>query len=273
MSVRIERNVVYGRTCGVGLLMDVAFPDKGKGLFPAVVCVHGGGWCGGEKEAHLWTVELFAERGFVAATIDYRLSPWFKLPAHVEDCKCAVRFLRANAGKFGIRPDRIGATGDSAGGHLVLMLGLLDPADGMEGAGGWQDQPSKVQAVVNVYGPTDLATMPMWPGLFAANPAERLPADMPEMIMGVSDRNDPLVRKVSPITYIDSGDPPILSLQGSADPYVPLQQAEVLHDALAKAGVVNRLQVYEGAGHGLGGTAKEHADRLMIEFLEESLKE
>lgn len=270
--MRIERNIVYGRTCGVGLLMDIAFPDAAAGPFPAVVCIHGGGWCGGEKEACQGTIEMLAQRGYVAASIDYRLSPWFKLPAHVEDCKCAVRFLRAHAGAFQIRPDRIGAMGDSAGGHLALMLGVLDAQDDMEGAGGWPQQPSKVQAVVNFFGPTDLSEMPMWPGMRSANPAEALPEDFPAIILGVSDRSDPLVRKVSPVTYIDSGDPPVLTFHGSADPIVPASQARILHEALRKAGVVNRLFIYEGAGHGFAEEIRRNAERLMLEFFDEHLK-
>ncbi len=147
----LEYSAVGGRQ-----LLDIARPKTGDGPFPAVVCIHGGGFRAGSRERYRSIAYYLAQHGYVAATIDYRLSPRHQFPAAVEDSKAAVRYLRANAARFNLDPDRIGATGGSAGGHLVLMLGVTGGVAEFEGSGPNQEFSSAVQAVVNQFGPTDL---------------------------------------------------------------------------------------------------------------------
>src|SRR5687767_13718847 len=158
-EVVYERDVVYGKASGVELKLNLARPKDADGPLPGVLIFAGGGWKGGGRKDLMdkYTQE-FGRRGYVAATVDTRSTPDFLFPAQVEDAKCAVRFLRANAAKYGIDPQRIGSVGFSAGGHLALMVGVLTKEDGFEGDGGWSDQPSQVNAVVAFCGPTNFVT-------------------------------------------------------------------------------------------------------------------
>src|SRR6516164_2314897 len=147
-EIRVERDLVYGKAGRVQLQLNLALPKKGKGPFPAVVCIHGGGWYQGQRQDMDPMTELLARRGYVAATVGYRLVPSVRFPAQIEDCKAAVRWLRANARKYHINPDRIGAIGPLAGGHLSCLLGVTDKKDGLEGSGGNPEPSRRVQAVV-----------------------------------------------------------------------------------------------------------------------------
>jgi acetyl esterase/lipase len=151
----VTTHVPYCEVDGVELRLDIAIP-KGEGPFPGVICIHGGGWSGGQREVYSPVIRQLAAEGFVAATASYRLAPGHKFPAAIEDVKCSVRFLRAHAKDFKIDPRRIGATGGSAGGHLVALLGTTTKEDGLEGRGGYLDQSSRVSAVCDLYGPTDI---------------------------------------------------------------------------------------------------------------------
>ena len=259
----IQKDVTYGTVDGVDLKLDLAVPETGDGPFPLVVFIHGGGWAAGNKAQYDGALAEWTKRGYVAATVEYRFAPKFKFPAQVEDVKCAVRYLRSRAKELKINPDKVGACGDSAGGHLSLMLGLMDSKDGLEGTGGHADQSSKVQAVVNFYGPTDFSVE----GTF--NPfVVKLVSDF----LGTADQKSPVIAQASPITYINKGDPPILTLQGTKDPLVPEDQQHRLHDALKKAGVEEHLEIIQDGGHGFGGKDFEHAAQITIEFFDKHLK-
>jgi acetyl esterase/lipase len=119
-EIRVERNIVYGKADRVELQLNLALPKNSKGPFPAVVCIHGGGWYQGQRQELDSMAELLARRGYVAATVSYRLVPTARFPAQIEDCKAAVRWLRANARTYHINPDRIGAIGFSAGAAAVI---------------------------------------------------------------------------------------------------------------------------------------------------------
>jgi acetyl esterase/lipase len=269
----IEKGITYGKAGGQELKLDMARPT-GKGPFPLVVCIHGGAWRIGAKEHHHVTIRLLAENGYVAATVQYRFAPKFQFPAQVDDVKGAVRFLRANAKKYDIDPKRVAALGDSAGGHLSLMLGLLDPTDRLEGEGEHRGQSSKVQAVVNYYGPTDFTTWaPTKLGddllkIGVMRDGDGILTDF----LGTADRKAAIMKKASPITYIDAKDPPVLTFQGTLDPLVPDQQARLLHEALKKAGVTERLEILEKASHGWGGALREKTNKITLEFLDRHLK-
>ena len=234
----VERNVTYGRASGVNLKMDIYYPGKASGLFPALVYVHGGAWTAGDRT---WIptyldVEELIDRGYMLCSIDYRLAPRHKFPAQIEDVKCAIRFLRANASKYGIDPTRIGAWGESAGGHLVALLGVTDSGAGLEGSGGYADQSSRVQAVVTMAAPSDLT----------APPGE---SELLEEVFGTSDLESEALKRASPVTYVSEDDPPFLLIHGEMDDVVPPSQSQLLYDRLVSAGVPAALVLVENCGH------------------------
>lgn len=274
-SIPIERDIVYATIDGADLHLDVARPQEGDGPFPLVVFFHGGGFSAGDKANNHGHIRRVAEHGFVGATVQYRFAPKYPMPAQAEDAQCAIRFLRSRAQDFGIDPTRVAAVGDSAGGALALLMGLMDETSPIQARCGY-DQPFKVQAVVNYYGATDM-TIPRPPATpemeaevrrFYGKSSEEVRKGM----FGTLDRSDPVFKKCSPITYVDTGDPPILTFHGTADQFVNIEQARLLHAALDEAGVVNRLVIYEGGSHGWQGELRADSDSKMIEFLNEQLK-
>ena len=267
------RDIVYGNAAGVDLLMDIAEPRSGQGPFPAVVCIHGGAWAAGAKKDIEGYARTLAANGFVAANVEYRLAPAHKWPAQIEDCKCAVRYLRAHAKELNIDPDRIFASGFSAGGHLSLMLGLMDPADGLEGEGGNPGFSSAVQGVANFYGPTDMRVWNLTPK-DASPEAEKMVASSKDILVnvwGTADRSAPILAQASPITYVDAQDPPILSFHGTKDDIVDISQARLLHAALEKTGVPQELVVMEGDGHGWGGAKFDDSVNRVLAFLKDKI--
>ncbi len=245
--------------------MDIYIPKQPIALpVPAVVWVHGGGWRNGSKEGGRG--QWLADHGFIGVSIDYRLSGEAIFPAAVEDCKCAVRFLRANAGDYGIDPEQIGAWGSSAGGHLVLMLGLADEKAGLEGNGGWAGISSKIQAVCSYFGPTDLTTIreggdSIAPRLFIGGTLEELPQ---------------AYARASPVTYISRDDPPLLLVHGSNDKTVPFAQSQKMYDLAKQAGLdIALIKVY-GAGHGFSGASispsTAEIEQAVLDFFIQKLK-
>ena len=253
-EIVLEENITYGKAGDTELKLDLARP-QGNGPFPAIVFIHGGGWSGGNRQAYRGQIQEAAKRGYVAATISYRLMKYDEakketttadpiFPAQIHDAKAAIRWVRANAKKYHVDPDRIGVTGGSAGGHLSLLVGLTDPSSGLEGDSGNPDQSSRVQAVVNVFGPTDMAycyekssvawIFRLFMGGTPAEAAERYKA-------------------ASPITYVSKDDPPVLTLHGDQDALVPVEQARMLDEKMKAAGASHTLIVFKGQGHGFGG--------------------
>jgi acetyl esterase/lipase len=205
----------------------------------------------------------FAEHGYVAATISYRLYRVAPFPAAVEDAKCAVRWMRANAAKLGIDPDRIGVAGGSAGGHLSMMVAYAPDTSELEGAGGHGDESSRVQAVVNIYGPTDLTTE------FARG--NRAVSDF---LGGKSYDDAPeTYRLASPITHVTKDDPPTLILHGSIDSTVPIEQAELLVERLKQTGLEYDYDRVEGWPHAMDVEANvnRHCLAKMFEFFNKHL--
>lgn len=262
-GVSYDENVEYGRAGDVSLQMDIARPEKADGLRPCVVVIHGGGWRAGDRHAHTDICFHLAQRGYVAATISYRFAPAHIFPAQVEDAKCAVRFLRASSQKYQIDKAKFGAIGASAGAHLSMLLGVMDKDDGLEGDGGSPTESSKVQAVVSFFGPTDLA-------------GEDTPAATYEYItpfLGGTLKEKPEVhRQASPLTYVSTGDAPILLLTGTKDPLVPHTQAYKMADAMTEKKIAGRVIVYVGAGHGWGGNDLLHSLEESYEFFDQHLK-
>ena len=223
------------------LLLDVYEPDGYAGTRPGVVLIHGGGWSAGDKASYAETGKTLAAKGFVAFALNYRLAPAFHYPAQVDDVQRAVRWIRAHASNYNIDPNRLGAIGDSAGGYLVSLLGTRDTRDNKDLA----RYSSRVQCVVDLYGPTDLT---------APETTARLPqfsAHIVENFIGKKRISAPeLYRECSPVTYVDRMSAPFLIMHGELDPLVPVDQSERLRDALIKVGVEATLVIMPKDGHG-----------------------
>ena len=263
-DVEFKRDVVYGKGGDVELKLNLSRPKSPQSKkLPCIVIIHGGGWAAGDRAGHDDLTWKFAQQGYVSATVGYRLAPAHKFPAQVNDVKCAVRFLRAHADEHGIDPDRIGAIGFSAGGHLSMMLGLTDKDAGLEGEGGWSEQSSQVQAVVSFFGPTDL---------LAPDIPERVFGILENFIGGTKDQERAQYVKASPITYVTPGDPPMLLLQGTKDPLVPHTQTYPMLEAMTRNGVKGRVELIAGAGHGWGDPELRRTAAEAFAFFDEHLK-
>lgn len=217
--------------------LDLAMKKDGGGKNrPGIVVIHGGGWLEGDKSSFTsrehgvpGNVEDFAALGFVAVTINYRLSAEAPYPAALEDCKCAVRWLRAHAGEYQVDPDRIGAYGNSAGGHLALLLGMTGREAGLEGNGPYQDQSSSVQAVVSDSGPVDLLAQ------YRQGPLREV---VGRFLGGAPDGDRAaLYQQASPAYRVKLDTPPLLLLYGVDDEQVPVRSADDFVSALGRAGL------------------------------------
>ncbi len=258
------RDLEYARVGEKGLLLDLCLPKDPEGSLPLVVWVHGGAWRGGDKSPcrAVWMVE----RGYAVASINYRLSQEAIFPAQIHDCKAAVRWLRAHAEQYRLDPERIGAWGSSAGGHLVALLGTSGDVKELEGEGGNLEFSSRVQAVCDWFGPSDFLQMRGVPSRI-----DRNSPDSPEALLvgGPLQERKEQCRRANPITYITPDDPPFLIMHGERDDIVPLNQSQLLHEALKKAGVDVTFHLVKGAGHGFDGPK---LDRMVADFFAEHLK-
>ena len=256
-------DIVYGKGGDVDLKLDLYRPHAQRNRTPGMLVIHGGAWRKGRKEFMRPFAEQMARAGYVAATVQYRLCPEHQFPAQIEDVKCAVRWMRANADKYGIDGERIGAIGASAGGHLALMLGSCDSDDGLEGAGGHAGFSSEVQAVANYYGPFDL-TLSDW------NP--RHGHLLVDFLGGTLAERRDTYRRASPAHYVDPNDAPVITFHGTKDPLVPFGQAIRVDRTLRHHGVASRLEALEDRGHGWWGPDLHRTQKLAIEFFDEHLK-
>jgi acetyl esterase/lipase len=238
----VVTDVQYCTGGGKPLLMDVFIPNaRLHRRTPAILWLHGGGWERGDKNGSSGA-QFLASAGFVTASIYYRLSDEAKFPADIEDCKCAIRYLRANALHYQIDPSRIGVAGASSGGHLALLAGTADDTAGFEGSGGWSKMSSRVRAVVSYYGPTDFRTM-------STDFGPRAQAAITKLL-GMPFRDNPIeFARASPITYISADDPPILMFHGDGDTLVPFSQSERMRDAYLTAGLKVELVKVGNANH------------------------
>jgi acetyl esterase/lipase len=260
-GVKVLRDLQYVEEGHQRNRLDLYLPEKAKGRLPVVVWIHGGAWMGGSKEG--CPAVPFAAKGYAVASVNYRLSQHAVFPAQIEDCKAAIRWLRANAGKYGLDPDHIGVWGASAGGHLVAMLGTTGSVKDLEGKRGNLDQSSRVQCVVDWFGPSDLLSM----GGGHNNP------NSPEsrLIGGPVQENPEKARKASPVTYVSKDSAPFLIMHGDQDNTVPPGQSEVLAEALTKAGVEVKLVVVEGNGHGGPGFGSPENRKRIEDFFAKHL--
>lgn len=230
-GVRAERDIVYAKIGTRELKLDLYLssqpPAKPQ---PLIVWIHGGAWRAGTKDNP--PVVPYVARGYAAASIGYRYTQEAPFPANADDCKAALNWLRANAAKYNIDPNRIGLWGSSAGGHLVAFLGTTG---------------TQVQAVVDWYGPTLVTRMSHFPS--------RMDHDSPaspesQLLGGLVQQNPDLAARANPAAFASKDDPPFLIQHGDADPLVPAEQSEILADALKAAGARVEFEIIKGGGHG-----------------------
>jgi acetyl esterase/lipase len=262
-KIIVESDIEFANPENEHLQLDMARPE-GSGPYPAVVCIHGGGFRGGTRQGYDGLIKKLAKNGYVAVTVTYRLAPQYQFPAAVYDVKAAVRWLRANAAKYHVDPDQIGAMGGSAGGHLAQFLGVTTDQKQFEGDGGNFDQSSRVNCVVNFFGPSDF-TKSYGKSVDAA---EVLPLFLGGNLEQARQRH--IV--ASPLYWVTPNAAPTLCIHGTEDDHVAYEQAEWIIDRLKAAGVAAELLTMKGAGHGFKGEAAVKADAAMLTFFDTHLK-
>jgi len=238
-GVQLLKDVEFGEGGGRPLKLDLYTPVKQSKPAPGLIFIHGGAWKGGNKDMYRPYAVRYAQRGYVVASISYRLSKEAPFPAAVEDAKCAVRWMRANADKHKVDPNHICVLGGSAGGHIAMMVGYSSDQKDLEGSGGWPGVSSKVQAVVNIYGPCDLTL----PGIRDADSVRQFLAGK------TYDEAPELYKKASPLFHLTKDDPPTLILHGTLDSLVPIGQSDTLAERLKQAGVPCTYDRLEGWPH------------------------
>jgi acetyl esterase/lipase len=239
-------NVTYLRATNYESKLDVYMRRDVTGPQPTILWIHGGGWILGTKEGALMSLMPWFEMGWNVVNVEYRMAPVALAPAAVEDAQCALRFVTVQAKTYNIDTSRLVVSGDSAGGHLALTTGMIPESEGFarlcQGGGplGAELPLPKVAAIINWYGITDVADL-------LDGPNRRTYA---VQWFGSMPNREAIARRVSPLTYVRAGLPPVLSIQGDADPVVPYEHSLRLRDALTKAGVPNELFTVPGGGHG-----------------------
>jgi acetyl esterase/lipase len=248
--------------------LDLYVPQNAAVPLPVVIWIHGGGWQGGSKSGCPPLRSGYIEQGYAVASIGYRLSGDAVFPAQIEDCKAAIRWLRARAKDYHLDPDRFGVWGSSAGGHLVALVGTSGDVKDFD-VGANLEQSSRVQAVCDYYGPTDFTVFVSTPGYerhaFADSPESKL-------LGGVVMENKEKAARANPITYVDKNAPPFLIVHGGQDGTVPLNQSVLLFEALKQAGASVHFHTIHGAGHGGPGFADPKIADMVSEFFEKKLK-
>ena len=267
-GVRAQRNIAYVVNGHKRHVLDLFVPDKADGPLPLIIWIHGGGWQNGSKERCLPLRKGYTERGYAVASINYRLSGHATFPAQIEDCKAAVRWLRAHAKEYNIDPDRFGVWGSSAGGHLVSLVGTSGDVKEFD-VGGNLEQSSRVQAVCDYYGPTDFKVFVTTPGYEKHGGVNSPEA---KLIGGAVLENKGKASRLNPITYVTKDDPPFLIVHGDKDRTVPINQSQLLFESLKVVGVSGHFHTIHGAGHGKPGFDAPEIETMVLAFFERHLK-
>ena len=263
-GVSFEKGIEYANPDGQHLRLNLAMPEKGAGPFPALVCIHGGGFRAGNRDGYDALCIRLAQHGYVAVTVSYRLAPKYPFPAAVHDVKAAVRWARANATKYRIDPARIGVTGGSAGGHLAQFLAVTRGVKEFEGDGGNATRSSRVACVVNVYGPSDF-TKSYGKSVDAAEV-------LPLFLGGNLEKERKRHIRASPLYWVTPDAAPTLCIHGTKDKYVAHEQAVWMVERLKAAGVEAELLTLKGAGHGFKGEDARTAEKALLAFFDKHLK-
>lgn len=265
-GVRILRDWTYATVDGEDLQLDLYLPESFGKPLPLIVWIHGGGWVTGERSP--CPVAMLATRGYAVASISYRLSRGeVTFPTPLHDCKAAIRWLRANAWRFGCDPERIGVLGASAGGHLAAMLGTTQDNPAFEGTEGKLGVSSRVQAVCALFAATDFVHLEEveddhWSINFVAK----------ALLHGPPSNNPELAAAASPITHVSKTSAPFLLIHGTADSMIPPAQSERMHAALKAAGADSSLLLIEGMPHGNRTLARPDLQQAADAFFSQHLK-
>ena len=249
-DVNIVRDVVYKHVNGRDLRLDIYSPKSITHPLPVLLWIFGNRWSRGSKN-HPPPLDLMSQ-GYIVVSIDYRLSGEAPFPAAIEDCKAAVRWIRANAAAYHFDPDHIGAWGHSAGGHLAALVGTSGGVAELDG-GDNSSFSSRVQAVCDMSGPSDI--LQFYEAVSNSNERiARIDRSSIEQFLGGSvEQNRAKAIAASPTTYVSKDDPPFLIIHGEEDMTIPVSQSEVLASKLKAAGVQVTLIMAERRGHGVGG--------------------
>jgi acetyl esterase/lipase len=236
---RIVPNITYVTANNFDAKLDVYSRADTQAPQPTIIYIHGGGWTGGAKETQTFSLLPYLEMGWNAVNVEYRLARVSEAPAAVEDCLCALRWIFRNAKQYGFDTTRLVVSGGSAGGHLALTTGMMPASAGFDRECPGTEQ-LKVAAIVDWYGITDVVDL---------LDGENMRAYAVQWLGSRPDRVD-IARRLSPLTYVRPGIPPIISIQGDADPVVPYSHSVRLQEALQKAGVDHELVTIPGGKHG-----------------------
>lgn len=272
-GVTVQKDIEYVPGGGKSRSLDLYLPEASAQPAPLVIFVHGGGWRSGNKDG--CPAKFLAGFGYVVASLNYRLSREAAFPADIDDCRAALKFLRAGAATYHIQPDHVGVWGGSAGGHLVALMGIAPGVDfGAMPAKvadvGKVDRSLQVQCVVDMYGASDFTLL-----MVDKAQVEHGVGGAAIQLLGPTASQDELMTKskwASPITYVRSDNPPFLIQHGDADQTMPLEQSRVLDEALKKAGVESTFTVMPGAGHAGAAFFTEENHKTLLEFFDKHLK-
>lgn len=266
-KVHTQLDIVYAQVGERKLHVDLYIPPKSVNANPPlVVWIHGGGWRAGNKRP--CPAVYLMMRGYAVASVEYRFSQEAIYPAQAHDVKAAIRYLRGTAAKHGYDASRIGVMGASAGGHLSMLLGTSAGIAELEGDLGEHDeQSSRVQAVVNLFGPSDLASY-----ISATKPGGRRPNLVLQLLGGDLDKAKKSAPSASPMHFVGEGDAPLLSLHGDRDRLVPIAQSERMHAAYKKQGLDTTFVPIKGAGHGGGQFTSKAMQQRIAKFFDDRIK-
>jgi acetyl esterase/lipase len=236
----MQPDVVYGGANNTPLKLDIWYPRDNPNPTPTLVYIHGGGWIFGSKEGSVYQLLPFLERGWRVVNVEYRMAGNSLAPGSVEDTRCALKWVFRNAKQWNFDTSKIVLTGHSAGGHLSLITAMLPKGTPLDNRC-YGDEETKVAAVVNWYGISDVNDLIQGPNL----------KNYAVMWMGSMPNAAEVAKSVSPLTYVRAGLPPVITIHGDKDDVVPYTHATRLHDALNKTGNINKLVTIKGGGHGM----------------------
>lgn len=262
-GVVMKEDIQYGTGDGIPLHLDLYAAESQQGHAPGVLLFFGGGWRDGRKDQLRVYAQYFAQHGYVAAAVQYRLREDGLWPKSIHDAKCAVRWMRAHADEYGVAPECIGVMGNSAGAYLALMTGYTAGVPEFEGDGGWPEQSSVVQAVVDIYGPTDFT-----------EPGRRDHSLVVGYMNGTYDEDPARFEKASPIRYVTETTPPTCVIHGTVDMLVPVTQSDWLVEKLKVHGVSYDYSRIDGWPHAMDAVVavNNHTKALIVDFFDRHLK-
>jgi acetyl esterase/lipase len=270
-TIKLVRDIPYAGTTSERQRLDLYLPTQRSSdqPLPVIVWIHGGAWRAGNKAGGFGQLRKYVSSGdYVGVSVGYRLTDEATWPGQIHDCKAAIRWIRGNANKYNLDPDRLGVWGSSAGGHLVAMLGTAGDVEALEGAlGEHTETSSRVTCVVDYFGPSELLTMGDYPSRMDHN-APNSPES--RLVGGTLQQNQDVARQASPITYVSKDDPPFLIVHGDQDMRVPYNQSQRLAERLRDAGVDTTLITITGGGH--GGFASEKLTERVDKFFAKHLR-